>query len=163
MSKLFNHQREKDRCLLAMRSAHGVRASSQSRASVHEVAPSRADLFSRVASSLCSSYLNCGKMAQTKNYTQKSSHKKKQSKRRGGRDVQVPHKMPWEAKGWTQQQWLSWKQQRQPDSSSSHATVNPSWWVRKGMKFRGGGRALQEIRYFQKHMQLLIRKLPFSW
>ena len=31
-----------------------------------EVAPSCADLFSRVASSLCSSYLNCGKMAQTK-------------------------------------------------------------------------------------------------
>ena len=33
---------------------------------MREVAPSRADLFSRVASSLCSSYLNCGKMARTK-------------------------------------------------------------------------------------------------
>ena len=66
MSKLFNRQREKDHCLLAIRSAHGMRASSQSRASVHEVAPSCADLFSRVASSLCSSYLNCGKMARMK-------------------------------------------------------------------------------------------------
>ena len=71
-------------------------------------------------------------------------------------------KMPWEAKGWTQQQWLSWRQHRQPDSSSDRATLNPSWWVGKGMKFHGGGRALQEIRYFQKHTQLLIRKLPFS-
>ena len=53
-------------------------------------------------------------------------------------------------------------QHRQPDSSSDRATLNPSWWVRKGMKFHGGGRVLQEIRYFQKHMQLLIRKLPFS-
>ena len=101
-------------------------------------------------------------MAQTKTTPKNLVVKKKQSKRHGGRDVQVPQKMPWEAKGWTQQQWLSWKQQRQPDNASSHATVNPSWWVGKGMKFRRGGRALQEIWYFQKHMQLLIKKLPFS-
>ena len=68
MSELFNCQREKDCCLLAIRSVHvrGVRVSSQSRASVREVAPSCADLFSIVASSLCSSYLNCVKMALTK-------------------------------------------------------------------------------------------------
>ena len=100
-------------------------------------------------------------MAQMKT-TPKNLVVRKKSKRHGGRDVQEPQKMPWEAKGWTQQQWLSWRQHRQPDSSSDRATLNPSWWVGKGMKFCRGGRVLQEIRYFQKHMQLLIRKLPFS-
>ena len=33
---------------------------------MRKVAPSHADLFSRVASSLCSSYLNCFKMARMK-------------------------------------------------------------------------------------------------
>ena len=49
-----------------------------------------------------------------------------------------------------------------PNTSGDRATLNPSWWVGKGMKFHGGARSLQEIWYFQKHMQLLIRKLPFS-
>ena len=110
--------------------------------------------YSRVASSLCSSYLNCFKMACMKTTPRNLVIKKSL------RDVEG--KMPWEAKGWTRQQWLNWRQHRQPDSSSDRATLSPSWWVGKGMKFRGGGRALQEIWYFQKHTQLLIRKLPFS-
>ena len=82
-----------------------------------------------------------------------------------GGNVEIPDKTPWEAKGWTQQEWLRWHKRRQPHTSSDHATLNPSWWVRRGMKFSGGGgaRSLQEIRYFQKHTELLIRKLPLSW
>ena len=80
----------------------------------------------------------------------------------GAGNVEIPDKTPWEAKGWTQQEWLGWCKRRQPDTSSDCATLNPSWWVGKGMKFSGGATSLQEIWYFQKHMQLLIRKLPFS-
>ena len=90
--------------------------------------------------------------------------KKKGTSSVGGKNVEIPEKTPWEAKGWSQQEWLSWHQKRQSTTSSDHATLNPSWWVRKGMKFHGGAtcRSLQEIRYFQEHTQLLIRKLPFS-
>ena len=127
---------------------------------MHEFAPSLADLLSRVGSSLCSRYFKFIKMARTKTTLTHLVVFKKQLKRRGGKDGR--EKMPWEAKGWTQQQWINWHQQRQPDSLSSHATLNPSWYAGKGMKFRSGGRSLQEICYFQKHTQLLIRKLPFS-
>ena len=47
-------------------------------------------------------------------------------------------------------------------SSSCKATINPSWWAGKGMQFKPGSRSLREIRYIQKHTQLLVRKLPFS-
>ena len=162
MPKLFDCQRENDRCLLAIRSACGTIASSQSRASVQKVTPAHVDLFSRVASSLCSRYIQCGKMAQMKQTPKNLVAKQKKYKKIRGKNVEVPDKAPWEAKGWTQQEWLRWRRRRQPDTSSDSATLNPSWWARKGMKFSGGTRSLQEIRYFQKHMQILIRKLPFS-
>ena len=99
-------------------------------------------------------------MARTKTTPKNLVIKKKQLKRRGGKDGR--EKTPWGAKGWTRQQWINWHQQRQPDSSSSRATLNPSWCLGKSMKFSSGGQSLQGIQYFQKHTQLLIRKLPFS-
>ena len=54
-----------------------MRASSQSRASEWEVDPTRADLFSRVASSLCSRYFQCGKMARMKQTPKNLVTKKK--------------------------------------------------------------------------------------
>ena len=65
-----------------------------------KVAPARADLFSRVASSLCSRYFQCGKMVQMKQ-TPKSLVAKKKYKKHGGKNVEIPDKTPWEAKGWT--------------------------------------------------------------
>ena len=88
--------------------------------------------------------------------------KKKEVKKRGGKRCAPTAEMPWAAKGWTRDEWVSWREQRQLLHSSSKATLNPSWWLGKGMKFKSGGRVIQEIRYFQKHTQMLIRKLPFS-
>ena len=51
----------------------------------------------------------------------------------GGGNVEIPDKTPWEVKGWTQQEWLRWLKKRQPDTSSNRATLNPSWWLRKGI------------------------------
>ena len=102
---------------------------------------------------------NLFNMARTKK-TPKNLPAKKKS-RSGKRPGQV-QQTPWSAKGWTYQQWHNWKKQQQPDSSSCKATINPSWWAGKGMVFKPGGRSLCEIRYFQKHTQLLVRKLPFS-
>ena len=76
-------------------------------------------------------------MARTKTTPKNLVIKKKQLKRRGEQDGR--EKMPWEAKGWTQQQWINWHQQRQSDSSSGRATLNPSWYLGKGMKFSSGG------------------------
>ena len=84
-------------------------------------------------------------------HTPKNLVAKKRYKKHGGKNVEIPNKTPWEAKGWTQQEWLRWVKKRQPDTSSDCATLNPSWWLRKRMKFCGGARSLQEIRYFQKH------------
>ena len=77
--------------------------------------------------------------------------KNKRYKKRGGKNVEIPDKTPWEAKGWTRQEWLSWHQKRQPTTSTDRATLNPSWWVGKGMKFCGGARSLQEIWYRNTH------------
>ena len=52
-------------------------------------------------------------------------------------------KSPWEANGWTRQEWMRWHR-RHPESSSDHATLNPNWWARKGMKFHGGTVSLQD-------------------
>ena len=81
----------------------------------------------------------------------------KEIQEEGGEFVEVPEKAPWESKGWTREEWMRWHRKQQPDISSDSATLNPSWWVGKWMKFQGAGvRSLQEIWYFQKHMQLLI-------
>ncbi|MDA8042261.1 MAG: hypothetical protein MPJ22_07585 [Pirellulales bacterium] len=101
-------------------------------------------------------------MARTKTTPKILVVKKKEVKKRGGKRRAPTAETPWAAKGWTREEWVSWHEQRQPINSSSKATLNPSWWLGKGMKFKSGCRSLQEIRYFQKHTQLLIRKLPFS-
>ncbi|MDA8042098.1 MAG: hypothetical protein MPJ22_06760 [Pirellulales bacterium] len=98
-------------------------------------------------------------MARTKKTPRNLPAKKKPGSRKGPGQAQ---QTPWSGKGWTYQEWYKWKKQRQPDSSSCKATINPSWWPGKGMQFKAGGRSLREIRYFQKHTQLLVRKLPFS-
>ena len=59
------------------------------------------------------------------------------------KNVEIPDKTPWKAKGWTRQEWLRWLKKRQPATSSDRATLSPSWWVGKGMKFHGGARSLQ--------------------
>ena len=123
-------------------------------------APSLINLhaLSRVANTAACA-LHIFSMAPMKTTPKNLVARKKQGHGKGPAQVQ---QMPWEAKGWTRQQWVSWKKQHQPDTSSSKATINPSWWAGKGMQFKPGGRLLHEIRYFQKHTQLLVRKLPFS-
>ena len=51
--------------------------------------------------------------------------------------MEVPEKAPWESKGWMTEEWMGWLRKWQPDTSSDSATLNPSWWAGKGMKFRG--------------------------
>ena len=107
------------------------------KSTVHKFAPSHTDLLNRVANSLSSRYFKFFKMACTKTTPKNLVVKNKQLKRCGGKDGR--EKTPWEAKGWTQQQWINWHQQRQPDSSGSRVTLNPSWYLGKGMKFSLGG------------------------
>ena len=52
---------------------------------------------------------------------------------------EIPETTPWEAKDWTREEWMRWHRMWHPDTSSDHATLNPSWWASKGMKFGGGG------------------------
>ena len=68
--------------------------------------------------------------------------------------------MPWEAKGWTQQQWFNWHQQRQPESLSSCATLNASWFVGNGMKFRSGGQSYRRSATFKSIPSCLLGNLP---
>ena len=76
-------------------------------------------------------------MAHTKTTPKNLVAKKK---KQGGPQQPAPVKqMPWEAKGWTHQQWTNWKKQRQPTTSSHKATINPSWWTGKGMQFKPWG------------------------
>ena len=53
--------------------------------------------------------------------------KSKRYMQHGGENVKIPEKTPWEAKGWSRQEWLSWHQKRQSTTSSDRATLNPSW------------------------------------
>ena len=95
-------------------------------------------------------------MARTKRTPKNIVVKQKRYKKISGKNVEIADKTPWEAKGWTREEWLVWCRRRQPDTASDSATLNPSWWAGKGMKFSGGVRSLQEIGYFQKHTQMLI-------
>lgn len=55
-----------------------------------------------------------------------------------------------------------------PSSSSSSRTAssaaanNPEGVSTRNRRYRPGEKALREIRYYQKHTDLLIRKLPFA-
>ena len=68
--------------------------------------------------------------------------RKKIYKKKGGKFVEIPKTAPWEAKGWTREQWIKWHRRWQPETSSEHATLNPSWWASKGTKFRGGDKII---------------------
>ena len=117
---------------------------------------------SRVASTAACALDLFSKMARRKTTLKNLVVRKKQLQGGGKGPAQV-QQTPWGAKGWTHQQWANWEKQHQPVNSSNKVTINPSWWAGKGMHFKPGGWSLCEIRYFQKHTQLLVRKLPFSW
>ena len=116
---------------------------------------------SRVASTAACALDLFSKMASRKTTLKNLVVGKKQLQGRGKGPAQA-QQMPWGAKGWTRQQCANWKKQCQPANSSNKVTINPSWWAGKGMQFKPGGQSLHELRYFQKHTQLLVRKLPFS-
>ena len=116
---------------------------------------------SQVASTAACALDLFSKMAHRKTMPKNLVVRKKQLQGHGKGPAQA-QQTPWDAKGWTRQQWANWKKQRQPANSSNKATINPSWWAGKRMQFKPGGWSLCKIHYFQKHTQLLVRKLPFS-